>query len=46
MNLRKNLDTTEKRKLLEHVDKHWLKKVWKEKGAAYFLKKIRDKALK
>lgn len=36
----------EKRKLLEHVDKHWLKKVWKEKGAAYFLKKIRDKALK
>lgn len=36
----------EKRKLLGHVDKNWLKTVWRKKGAAYFLKKIRDKALK
>lgn len=36
----------EKRKLLGHVDKNWLKTVWRKKGAAYFLRKIRDKALK
>lgn len=42
----KGAGLAEKRKLLAHVDKSWLKTVWKKKGAAYFLKKIRDKALK
>ena len=42
----KGVGLAEKRKLLAHVDKSWLKTVWKKKGAAYFLKKIRDKALK
>lgn len=42
----KGAGLAEKRKLLGHVDKNWLKTVWKKKGAAYFLKKIRDKALK
>lgn len=42
----KGAGLAEKRKLLGHVDKNWLKTVWRKKGAAYFLKKIRDKALK
>lgn len=42
----KGVGLAEKRKLLGHVDKNWLKTVWRKKGAAYFLKKIRDKALK
>lgn len=42
----KGAGLAEKRELLEHVDKNWLKTVWKEKGTAYFLRKIRDKALK
>lgn len=36
----------QKRKLLAHVDKNWLRSVWKEKGLTYFLKKIKDKAMK
>lgn len=42
----KGADLAEKRKLLAHVDKNWLKTVWKKKGASYFLRKIKDKALK
>lgn len=42
----KGAGLAEKRRLLAHVDKDWLKTVWKKKGAAYFLKKIKDKALK
>lgn len=42
----KGAGLAEKRKLLGHVDKNWLKMVWRKKGAAYFLRKIRDKALK
>lgn len=42
----KGAGLAEKRKLLGHVDKNWLKTVWRKKEAAYFLKKIRDKALK
>lgn len=42
----KGAGLAEKRKLLGHVDKNWLKTVWRKKGAAYFLKKIKDKALK
>lgn len=42
----KGVGLAEKRKILAHVDKNWLKTVWKKKGAAYFLKKIKDKALK
>lgn len=42
----KGAGLAEKRKLLGHVDKNWLKTVWRKKGAAYFLRKIRDKALK
>lgn len=42
----KGAGLAEKRKLLGHVDKNWLKMVWRKKGVAYFLRKIRDKALK
>lgn len=42
----KGAGLAEKRKILAHVDKNWLKTVWKKKGAAYFLKKVKDKALK
>ncbi len=42
----KGAGLAEKRKLLGHVDKNWLKMVWRKKGATYFLRKIRDKALK
>lgn len=35
----KGAGLAEKRKLLGHVDKNWLKTVWRKKGAAYFLKK-------
>lgn len=42
----KGAGLAKKRKLLGHVDKNWLKTVWRKKGAAYFLRKIRDKALK
>lgn len=42
----KGASLTEKRKILAHVDKSWLKSVWKEKGAIYFLKKIKEKVMK
>ena len=42
----KGAGLVKKRKLLAHVDKNWLRSVWKEKGLTYFLKKIKDKAMK
>lgn len=36
----------EKRKLLGHVDKKWLRSVWKNKGRAYFFKKLIAKVTK
>lgn len=42
----KGASLTEKRKILSYVDKSWLKSVWKEKGAIYFLKKIKEKVMK
>ncbi|WP_440339457.1 glycosyltransferase [Megasphaera sp.] len=42
----KGAELAKKRKLLAHVDKNWLRSVWKEKGITYFLKKIKEKAMK
>lgn len=36
----------QKMKLLTHVDLGWLRSVWQEKGAGYFLGKVRDKIMK
>lgn len=42
----KEAGLAKKRKLLVHVDKNWLRSVWKEKGVVYFLKKIKNKSMK
>lgn len=36
----------QKVKLLTHMDRDWLLSVWQEKGAGYFLGKIREKIMK
>lgn len=42
----KEAGLAKKRKLLVHVDKNWLRSVWKEKGVVYFLRKIKNKSMK
>lgn len=41
----KESNFNKKKKLLSHVDINWLKSVWKEKGTAYFFRKIIKNAM-